>query len=333
MEAEQPREIKDSGFKILLDNHELFAEFMRDFVPLDIFKDLRAEDIEDVSGRYPSLEHDEIESDMVKKIRLHEPDTPPLFVIATIEHESQVNFRESFKVLRYMVEIWYNYEEEEDARTNEGESGGRKRPSRAKGFKYPPILAIALFDGPGTWNAEKNFMKKVWMNDVFAPYIPSFEYIVVDINRYDRDALVKFGDALSFVLLLDKVRREQDLPLLRDLPPGFMEFMSRLPDALKDLIIKVFRAFLEKAKIPRETIDDITYQIKERRGGGMFEHVEIDFQEIIRREKEPLEQELKRKEQEMQRKEQEMQHKQQTTMANLRALGLSDEQIMQAMGL
>ncbi|MDR1399190.1 MAG: hypothetical protein LBJ41_04640 [Treponema sp.] len=105
METERPREIKDSGFKILLDKHELFAEFIRDFVPLDVFKGLRVEDIEDVSGRYPSLEHDEIESDTVKKIRLHEPDASSLehFVIAIIEHESRVNFREPFKVLRFMV--------------------------------------------------------------------------------------------------------------------------------------------------------------------------------------------------------------------------------------
>jgi hypothetical protein len=335
METERPREIKDSGFKLLLDKHDLFAEFMRDFVPLDVFKDIRAEDIEDMSGRYPSLEHDEIESDTVKKIHLHDPGSPPLFVIATVEHESRINFRESFKILRYMTEIWYNYEEEEDARA--GETGGGKRPSRAKGFKYPPIVAVVLFDGSGAWNAETNFMKKVWKSDEFAPYIPSFEYIVVDINRYDRDTLVRFGDAISFVLLLDKVRREQDLSLLRDLPPEFMGSLSRLPESLQDLVISVFRAFMEKAKIPQEEINDISYQIKGKEAEGMFEHMTIDFQAIIQREKEAVKQELGRQYQEIQEKQyqeiQEMQKKQQAAIANLRALGLSDEQIRQALEL
>jgi hypothetical protein len=132
-------------------------------------------------------------------------------------------------------------------------------------------------------------MKKVWKSELFARYIPSFEYIVVDLNRYDRDMLMRLGDALSFVLLLDKVRREEDLPLLRDLPPAFMEFMNGLPEALKNVVISIFRAFLEKAKIPEEVTNAITNTIKGKEAGGMFEYMEIDFEKMIRREKELLE--------------------------------------------
>ncbi|MDR1400251.1 MAG: hypothetical protein LBJ41_10045 [Treponema sp.] len=45
---------------------------------------------------------------------------------------------------------------------------------------------------------------------------------------------------------------------------------------------------MEKTKIPQEVIDGITYQIKKKRDGDMFDHVEIDFQAMVRRETEAL---------------------------------------------
>jgi hypothetical protein len=342
MSNNQQREVKDTSYKLLFDNNELFVEFMRDYVQLPILDDLRPEDVENVSTRYPSVEHDEIDSDTVKKIRLK--DGSSMFIITTIEHESRVNFRTSYKLMRYMVEIWYLYEKEMDTQANKPDAQVRKRPSRTKDFMYPPIVPIVFFDGPGAWTAEMNFVNKVWLHDIFRHYIPSFEYILVDLNKYDRNALLKFGDTISFLLLLAKIHSPEDLSLITDLPQAMIAWLNKLPDSMKDLITEVFRSILRKAKVPEADIDDLTYQIKERRYSGMFEYFEtLNVTESLQREqalKQELHNALQREQQErqqgqqtIQKLQQERQQERQTAIAKLRAMGLSDEQIAQAMGL
>ncbi|GMO39816.1 MAG: hypothetical protein Ta2B_19620 [Termitinemataceae bacterium] len=131
------RNVKDNGFRLTLasnmlaiqlifKSNELFVEFLRDFVPVDILKNVSVDDIEDVTTNYPSLEHNEKSSDTVKKINLKSQhianerqsengttnDVQLVFVITLLEHQSSVNFRMSYKLLFYMVSIWEQHEKE-----------------------------------------------------------------------------------------------------------------------------------------------------------------------------------------------------------------------------
>jgi hypothetical protein len=74
--------MKDTSLKLILNNNDLFVEFLRDFVPLNILKTVQPGDIEDVSTNYLSLNHDAKESDTVKRINLK--GETPLFVIALV---------------------------------------------------------------------------------------------------------------------------------------------------------------------------------------------------------------------------------------------------------
>jgi hypothetical protein len=209
--------VKDNGFKLIFKSNELFVEFLHDFVPVDMLKNISPDDIEDVTNNYPSLENNEKSSDTVKKINLKNAapndavstDTLPLFVIVLTEHQSTVNFRMPFKMLYYMTSIWESYEREV------GEQGFS---STVKGFKYPPILPLVFYDGPDKWTAFTNFLDKVELNKTFSKYIPKFEYELIDLNKYDKPDLLKFGDLLSVVLLIDKIRDPQDIKLLRSIP-------------------------------------------------------------------------------------------------------------------
>jgi hypothetical protein len=85
--------------KAILSEPELFADFIRSFIPIEILKDIKPSDIEDVSERLISLVSEQKDGDTIKRINLK--DGTPLFVIAIIEHESKVNFRAPFKMLLY----------------------------------------------------------------------------------------------------------------------------------------------------------------------------------------------------------------------------------------
>ena len=90
----------DNSFKIIFNDHRLFADFIRDFIPIDILKDVKPGDIEDMRERFLPLFEENRDADTVKKINL--AGNTPFFIIAILEHESKVNFRSCFKMLFYM---------------------------------------------------------------------------------------------------------------------------------------------------------------------------------------------------------------------------------------
>ena len=76
----------DNSFKLIFGDHRLFSDFLRDFTNIDVLKDIKPEDIEDISERFLPLFQGNRDADTVKRINLKGP--TPLFVIAILEHES-----------------------------------------------------------------------------------------------------------------------------------------------------------------------------------------------------------------------------------------------------
>jgi hypothetical protein len=265
---------KDNSFKAIFDEPLLFAQLIRDFVDIDILKDIGPEDIEDVSERYLPLFEEEKDSDTVKKIKL-EGDTP-LFVIAILEHESKVNFRTPFKMLLYISLVLDAYEKD-----CEKESRGC---TRRKGFKYPPVLPIVFYDGKTGWSAERGLVRKTELGDVFEKYIPKFEYELVDLTKYSLEDIQSFGDALSLILSIDKCSSAGRFNLAKELPAEYLERLSpNIPDSLRKLLSDVIRVMLTKVNLPKDEVDEFAGLVHERSVAAMFEPWEkIDIQEIRR---------------------------------------------------
>ncbi|MDR1399147.1 MAG: Rpn family recombination-promoting nuclease/putative transposase, partial [Treponema sp.] len=159
------------------------------------------------------------------------------------------------------------YEKEVNA---EGDVSGKKD------FRYPLVLPIVFYDGEGEWTAETNFLQKTEPNDpLYAKYIPTFEYMVVNLNKLSREALLRFGDPLSFMMLIDKIRRPEDMSLLSNIPAGYVRsFSDSLNEGIKKLLVDVITSLLVRADIPREEIDAVTDDIQERRYSEMFNWLE-----------------------------------------------------------
>jgi hypothetical protein len=317
--------VKDISFKLIFENHELFVEFLRDFVPVDMLKDIKPADIEDVSTNYPSLENGEKSSDTVKKINLK--NAQPLFVIALLEHQSKVNYRMPFKLLYYMASIWANYKKE--VMQNK-----QTRQPATKDFTYPPILPLVYYDGTGKWTAETNFLNKVELGDIFSKYIPKFEYELVDLNRYNKDDLIKFGDFLSIVLLVDKVNNlPEDYGFVKDIPQDYIDKLKRdLPDNLKSLLAKVMTALMQRINVPPEEIETVTELINQRRLDKMFNWTgHYDVQETRREARAEAWQEAEQVT--WQKAEEKAAHEKQAIADFLRANGTPDDLISRAFNI
>ena len=163
---------KDSSAKLIFDDHVLCAQFLQDYVDVGILRNVEPEDIEDISERFLWIWQENRDSDSVKKIWIKDvPGMEEVYVIAMIEHQSKVDYDMSFRTLRYSVQIWTAYAQEQEAK--------RKGATKLKDFRYPPILPVVFYDGPCGWTASADFKERVYLGDVLGEYIPTFRYRVV----------------------------------------------------------------------------------------------------------------------------------------------------------
>jgi hypothetical protein len=262
------RLVKDNSFKQILGNNQLFVEFLKDFIPAtspkmsDILKDISPDDIEDVNVRFIPLFQENRDSDTVKRINLK--NQCPLFVIAIVEHESDVNFRSSFKMLQYITLVLDDYEKQ----VNAADPGASLR----KDFKYPPILPIVFHDGPGPWTAETNFLNRTALSEVFEKYIPKFEYEVVSLSQYAPEELARFNDMLSLVMLIDRIGTVSGKNLLEKLPPDYLERIAlKIPENLNKLLSDVITTLLDRFGAEEAEIVEITDYIEKKEYTTMFD--------------------------------------------------------------
>lgn len=93
----------DSSSKLIFGNAELCSQFLRNYLDMPILKNVRAEDIEDVTERYIPMFTEERNSDTVKRIKISEKNI--LFFVSLIEHKTKVDYNVSMQLLQHMVYI------------------------------------------------------------------------------------------------------------------------------------------------------------------------------------------------------------------------------------
>ena len=291
------RKAKDTSLKLVLDEPELFVEFIRNFVPVNILKDVSTTDIEDITNRLLPLLSEQKDLDTIKRIKLK--NGSPLFVITIIDHESTVNFRASFKMLLYIAFVLDDYEKE----INRLEAKKRKakgqeykgKITQTKGFKYPPILPVVFYDGTDEWTASTNFFDRTEMNDIFAKYIPKFEYELVSLRDYSFEELAEFGDVLSLFMMIDKLKTAEAFSELGKLPKEYVDKLSNMnvPQHLMELLVKIITVLLRKIDVPQDEIDSFVERIDERGISEMLAIKNYSVQETRREARADAENRLK----------------------------------------
>ncbi len=252
----------DSSSKLIFGNAELCSQFLRNYMDMPILKNVRAQDIEDVSERYIPMFTEERDSDTVKRIRISEKDT--LFFISLIEHKTKTDYNIAMQLLRYMVYIWEDYEKEQEK--------AHKGITRTKDFKYPPIIPIVYYEGKAKWSAPLNFKDRVFPGQAFEPFTPSFFYKLVQLNDYSVGELVEKNDELSLVMLINRI---QDINEFRnlELPENYLKNLSEhSTDELLSIISKITETMLRHINIPEDEVEEFTGQVKERKMGELFEN-------------------------------------------------------------
>ena len=259
--------------KVIFEDNNLCCQFLNDYVDLPHFKDVRSEDIEDVSEEFVPLFSNEREADRIKEIKIRgESNITSFFLISLIEHKSNVEYNIHMQIFRYMVYIWERYE-----RRMEQENPGC---TRRKDFAYPPIIPIVYYEGKGRWTAPKEFKDKIMFGETFKEFLPNYSYYIVPIHDYSNETLIDHGDEISLVMLINKLQSIEDVEQFRSLPTEKVEeILKDTPDYLLDIIANVLRAFLRKENVPEEETETLVGKVKEKKMGELFANMDkMDIQ-------------------------------------------------------
>ena len=268
---------RDSSSKIIFEDPILCAQFLRGYLDIPLLRDVRPEDIEDVSERYVHMFIEERDSDVVKRVRMRTNETP-FFLVSLIEHKSQVDYNVVMQILRYMVFIWEDYEKEME----------RQRPgiSKTKDFKYPPVLPILFYDGKDNWTTTTKLHDRILLSDVLGAYLPDYQCILMQLRDYSNAELMKRKDELSVVMMVAKLQKITDFARIgKEVSSEYLqEIFSDSPEYLLDIVEQVTRALLMEIHVPEEEIEEFSGQIKERRMGRLFANFEPYDVQATRRE-------------------------------------------------
>ena len=259
--------------KVIFEDNNLCCQFLNDYVDLPHFKDVRPEDIEDVSEEFVPLFSNEREADRIKEIKIRgENNITSFFLISLIEHKSNVEYNIHIQIFRYMVYIWERYE-----RRMEQENPGC---TRRKDFTYPPIIPIVYYEGKSRWTAPKEFKDKIMFGETFKEFLPNFSYYIVPVHDYSNETLLEHGDEISLVMLINKLQSIDDVEQFRSLPTGKVEeILKDTPDYLLDIIANVLRAFLRRENVPEEETETLVGKVKEKKMGELFANMDkMDIQ-------------------------------------------------------
>lgn len=258
--------VKDNGARAVLENPKLCLQLLQDYLGLDIFDNVRAEDIEDVTDRFLPMFTEERDADVIKRIKLSnmQSDEDMVYVVSLIEHKSYVEHNVVMQLLRYMVFIWEDYEKEQN-RIHPGISS-------QKNFKYPPIIPIVYYEGKNKWTAIRNLKERIACNDIFGKFIPDYGYHLVSLNEYSNDELISKNNELSLVMLINKIQEAKEFKEL-NLPTDYLDNISKksTQDILSTLS-KIIAAIMGRFNMEQQEIDDFTSLVKERKMGQLFEN-------------------------------------------------------------
>lgn len=288
----QNPKLRDSSSKLLFADNILSSQFLRDYADMDILRNIRPEDLEDVSDRYVPLYSTERESDTVKRVNLarylpplskdrnRQPsETPadlnplelPLYIISLVEHKTEVEYNVTMQMLRYMIHIWEDYEKEME-RCHPGISS-------RKDFKYPPILPIVYYEGKERWTASYDLADRILCKELLGRYLPHFQYQLIMLHEYSNAELLKKGDEISLAMLINKIQTPEDVSALIRLPGEQLDNILRnTPEHLLEILAKVLRALLYSMNLPQNEVENAVAKIKERKMGRLFANVTMDIQ-------------------------------------------------------
>lgn len=209
--------IHDKSYKTLFSNKDIFLNLINDFTEEKWKNELTAENLTLVNKSFILADYEEVEADIVYQAEI---EGQKVIFYILLEFQSSIDHSMPIRLLMYMIEIW-----------REMLKGIGKEEIKRKDFKLPAIVPIVTYNGKDRWNVPLTFKEKITKYELFGDRLLDFQYVLLDINRYDKEILLQKESISSAIFLLDQ-------------KVGYEEYMNRLVT-----IVKFFSKLTEEEKL------------------------------------------------------------------------------------
>ena len=245
--------------KILSDKIEV-TKFLNEQLKIN----LKPGDIEQYNTSYINTLMQNEEADVVYKLKSKNE-------FFLIEHQSKVDYRMPFRILKYEMAII--------------ESAIDEKECKKKDYLYPRVNAIVLYTGKQKWNVAKTF-NEAQVPSILEKAIEFAKYILVDINNYTEEKLLETPSFMTKALLIEKAKdNEQIANYIEKIVEIINKDKENYSDNMKE-IFKIMLTQIIKNKIGKEKTDEF---LKKLNIGGdkdmmaVFETIQQDNKRIYRR--------------------------------------------------
>jgi len=155
----------DHFFKQVFKDQKNVVDFIRQYLPDKITKELDLSNVQIIDPSANSEEDIEFVSDIVVSCKTN--DGIPADIYLLFEHKSYKDKGIYLQLLRYMYEMW-----QEDFRL--------KKPFRV-------IIPVVFYHGTNKWNIPERFLDNFHVSGDLKSYLLDFSYILFDTNRWNPD--------------------------------------------------------------------------------------------------------------------------------------------------
>lgn len=222
----------DKIFKLILAEKKQAIELINKV--LNLSPKLTENEIERYSTEHIDYLLRESVSDFVYKMK-------QMDVFFLLEHQSTIDYNMPKRILEYEVEI-----------IKEVVKGKRLTKNN---HKLPMVIPIVIYTGSRRWNVEK-YIQDCQVILKGAEKVKLGEYYVIDVNDYSNEELENDELFLSKVLLLEKLKREEEIIQVLD------RIIHTEKDSKNQEILKRVIAFILKGKISDKNIEKLVKKLE-----------------------------------------------------------------------
>ena len=171
----------DTLFKRTLGDKEVAKDFLENYLPDNILKEVDLTTINIAKDSFVDKELEESFSDILYNVNINERDG---YIYLLFEHKSYLDKMTPVQLLGYITDIW------------------ELHANQSKEDKLPPIIPILIYHGNESWRFGDQLIELIDdISESISDYIPNYKYLVYDFSGYS-DSEIKGEIKLRLFLKL-----------------------------------------------------------------------------------------------------------------------------------
>lgn len=203
MTGNNNRKFYDEAFLEIFTNKTIVKSMLRDFIKEEWVNLIDFSSMKEERSVFKGISDSKRESDLLLTFQLKKTDQPErarrlsMYILIEFQSTSKTII---LRLLEYLLKIY-------------------KKQLKENSVLYP-VIPIVIYNGTGKWteknNLREHFALFTWE---VSKYLPVFEYVLIDIVRFDDKLLEKLKGAAATFFLLDKTdlteRKEAEKRIIR----------------------------------------------------------------------------------------------------------------------